>query len=156
MWTTAISGSVTSFLVNPFWVLQTTTALSQTNESMVVAAKRLVRNDGMASLWKGLSSSLILVSNPIIQFCVYEWLKARLPASKGTKMVYAVGLAKDILIFLIAALSKAIATILTYPYTVIRTYQHLNKSEKPFSEIVRELYAEGGLLRFFKGISMLI
>lgn len=83
LWITALSGSVTSFCVNPFWVLQTMTALSKDNESMVGAIKRLIRTDGLKALWKGFSSSLILVSNPIIQFCVYEWLKARLPADKS-------------------------------------------------------------------------
>lgn len=58
---------------------------------------------------------------------------------------------KDLLIFLIAACSKAVATVVTYPYTVIRTYQHLSQTRKPIGDIIRELYEEGGLLRFFKG-----
>jgi hypothetical protein len=44
---------------------------------MVEAAVRLIHTDGIKSLWKGLSSSLVLVSNPIIQFCVYEWCKKK-------------------------------------------------------------------------------
>lgn len=33
----------------------------------------------------------------------------------------------DLVIFLIGALSKIIATIVTYPYTLVRTKQHVNK-----------------------------
>jgi hypothetical protein len=57
----------------------------------------------------------------------------------------------DLIIFLLACLSKAIATVLTYPYTVIRTYQHISKSVKKLKDIIIELYNDGGILRFFKG-----
>jgi adenine nucleotide transporter 17 len=73
----AISGLLCSILVNPFWVLQTMTALSKTNETMMEAGLKLIQTDGFASLWKGLSSSLVLVSNPIIQYTAYEWLKTK-------------------------------------------------------------------------------
>lgn len=33
----------------------------------------------------------------------------------------------DLVIFIIGAISKIIATIITYPYTLIRTKQHVSK-----------------------------
>lgn len=42
----------------------------------------MIKNEGLTSLWKGLSSSLILVSNPIIQFVIYEQLKKLIPIDK--------------------------------------------------------------------------
>ena len=46
----------------------------------------MVSNEGILSLWKGLLASLILVSNPIIQFCVYEWLKKKNFVMKHCKL----------------------------------------------------------------------
>lgn len=39
----AVSGVLCSILVNPFWVLQTKTALSKTNENMFEVAKKLIK-----------------------------------------------------------------------------------------------------------------
>lgn len=87
----AVSGVLCSLLVNPFWVLQTKTALSKTDESMLEAAKKLIQSDGVASLWKGVSSSVVLVSNPIIQFCLYEWLKSHCTANSKPSVMQRVG-----------------------------------------------------------------
>lgn len=77
----------------------------------------------MLSFWKGLSSSLILVSNPIIQFVIYEQLKKTIKIGKDSKLY-------DLIIFMIVAISKIISTLCTYPITVIRTKQHVNKDDK--------------------------
>lgn len=84
--TTALAWAAGCVVVNPFWVLQTTSALSRTSETMLEAAAKLVQTDGPLAFWKGLSSSLLLVSSPIIQFCIYEWLKAKLPP-KSTQLL---------------------------------------------------------------------
>jgi adenine nucleotide transporter 17 len=81
-------------------------------------------------LWKGLSSSLILVSNPIIQFVIYEQLKKVIPIDKDSKLY-------DLVIFLMGALSKMISTIFTYPLTVIRTKQHVNTQKIKRSVIIK-------------------
>ncbi len=74
----------------------------------------------MTSLWKGLSTSLILVSNPIIQFVVYEKLKSLLKIDNSSYWY-------DLVLFVIGAISKTISTLVTFPQTVIRTRQHLQK-----------------------------
>jgi len=75
----------------------------------------------LGAFWKGILASLILVSNPIIQFVIYEWLKRR--ASKNGKEV------SSIVIFMIGAISKIVATIFTYPYTLLRARQQM-KADK--------------------------
>ncbi len=81
-------------------------------------------------MWKGLSSSLILVSNPIIQFVIYEQLKKVITIDKDSKLY-------DLVIFLMGALSKMISTIFTYPLTVIRTKQHVNTQKIKRSVIIK-------------------
>ncbi|CAN0492225.1 unnamed protein product, partial [Discosporangium mesarthrocarpum] len=38
----------------------------------------IIRKEGIEGLWAGMAPSLVLVSNPIIQFVVYETLKQSL------------------------------------------------------------------------------
>ena len=68
------------------------------------------RTEGLSALWSSTLPSLILVSNPSIQYMVYEALKRRcaylgVPLSSGT-------------VFTIGAVSKCVATVLTYPIQV--------------------------------------
>ena len=63
------AGCIASIATNPFWVLKTLHA--KTNKSIMDSARTLLNEEGILSLWKGLKASLILVSNPIIQFGVY-------------------------------------------------------------------------------------
>lgn len=84
------------------------------------------------ALWKGISSSLILVSNPIIQFVIYEQLKKLIQMDKGSGMY-------DLIIFLIGALSKMVSTLCTYPLTVIRTKQHISVEKKKWTKIVKDI-----------------
>lgn len=82
----------------------------------------MIQKEGMMSLWKGLQTSLILVSNPIIQFVIYEKLKSLIKTDRTNYWF-------DFIIFIIGAISKTISTLITYPQTVIRTHQHIHKGK---------------------------
>lgn len=43
----------------------------------------------------------------------------------------------DLLIFIIGAISKIISTLITYPYTLIRTKQHINKNQTIFQTFLK-------------------
>merc|ERR1712205_193884 len=68
----------------------------------------------IAAFWSGTMASLILVTNPIINFAVYEFLK---------KQLYNIAKIKNsaIFFFIIGAISKLIATYMTYPLQVAQT-----------------------------------
>lgn len=72
-----LAGCAAALATNPFWVLKTKQA--ERRVPILKAGKDLVASEGILALWKGLVASLILVSNPIIQFGIYEWLKKRSP-----------------------------------------------------------------------------
>ena len=61
----------------------------------------------MGGFFKGLIPALVLVINPVIQFTVFE----RLKASMEKKMTL-----NGLHFFILGAISKLIATGLTYPY----------------------------------------
>lgn len=68
--------------------------------------------EGPRSLWRGLSSSLWLVANPVIQFWVYDVLKALRRSAMDISSLEA---------FCMGAVAKAIATIATFPLQVAQS-----------------------------------
>ncbi|KAK6145463.1 hypothetical protein DH2020_022283 [Rehmannia glutinosa] len=138
----ALSGCVNVLLTNPIWVvvtrMQTHTKKSQPNftgspssEEVVLAAvepppfgtshaiQEVYGEAGVLGFWKGVFPTLIMVSNPSIQFMLYETLlkklkKRRLSSSKGNNDVTALE------IFLLGALAKLGATVVTYPLLVVK------------------------------------
>lgn len=68
---------------------------------------KIINEDGIKSLWQGVVPALILVINPIIQYTVYEQIKARIEKFKELG---------NLDFFLLGAISKLVATGSTYPY----------------------------------------
>ena len=80
-------------------------------KNMVDALTRIATEEGVPSLWKGLIPSLMLVSNPTIQFFTYERLMItaqKKAAASGTAI-------SNGQLFAMGAMAKAVATVVTYP-----------------------------------------
>jgi adenine nucleotide transporter 17 len=73
------------------------------------------RQEGVASLWNGTVPSLILVSNPAIQFMTYEAIKRRLHVMFGKQHL------SGLVYFFVGAVAKAVATMATYPLQLVQT-----------------------------------
>jgi hypothetical protein len=71
-----LAGCIGSIATNPFYVLQT--RQSKENKPILEILKKMIKDEGITCLWKGMLASIILVTNPIIQFVTYEFLKKRL------------------------------------------------------------------------------
>lgn len=69
----------------------------------------------MGALWNGTGPSLLLVCNPTIQFVVYEALKRRTIRVLGSDKL------GSLTLFVIGALAKAVATLITYPVQVLQS-----------------------------------
>ncbi|KHN17849.1 peroxisomal nicotinamide adenine dinucleotide carrier-like [Glycine soja] len=140
-----LSGSVNVLLTNPIWVVATrmqthrkelnrTPAdqglLVSTEQPILSAVEHLpygtsqviqeiYSEAGILGFWKGVLPTLIMVSNPSIQFMLYEAMlvklrKRRAWSKKGSNGVTALE------IFLIGALAKLGATVVTYPILVVK------------------------------------
>lgn len=68
--------------------------------------------EGARALWRGLPSSLWLVMNPVIQFFVYDLLKAMLRSVDDISSAEA---------FAMGAVAKALATVATFPLQVAQS-----------------------------------
>jgi len=80
------------------------------------------KREGLAGFWKGIKPALILVSNPVVQFVSYGFLKQQLgitgSGSDSTMKIFAAG-----------AMSKLIATLVTYPILTVKTLLQAKKGE---------------------------
>ena len=75
----------------------------------------MARQEGIRSLWNGTLPSLLLVSNPAIQFMTYEFIKRKMHVYCGQEQL------SGITYFCIGAVAKAVATVLTYPLQLVQT-----------------------------------
>ncbi|KAL7544410.1 hypothetical protein ACHAWF_007795, partial [Thalassiosira exigua] len=81
----SIAGAINVLLTNPLWVasLRIMESDVQTEPDKTPKSRKnlwnviheIARNEGSAALWNGTKTSLLLVSNPIIQHFVYEQLR---------------------------------------------------------------------------------
>ena len=75
---------------------------------------RCGKEEGVSGLWKGVTTNLILVSNPTVHYFIYDRLKlwaATLVDARGRPLNSAE-------FFLMGAIAKCIATVATYPVQV--------------------------------------
>jgi solute carrier family 25 (peroxisomal adenine nucleotide transporter), member 17 len=127
----AIAGSVNVLSTTPFWVVNTRLKMQGITadlpyKDLIGGLKYISKHEGIQKLWSGTMASLLLVSNPAIQFSVYETIKRQL--------VPIIGDGKDtsvFIYFLIGAVAKLVATFLTYPVQIIQTkMRHGHKDQK--------------------------
>lgn len=145
----SIAGSLNVVMTAPLWVVVTRLAIQSKSASknqtgkkykgMIDALQRIYREEGVGALWAGTVPSLILVSNPSVQFASYERLKqtllrfrlstSGLDASAISRIIEENGDPLSSLDYMvIGALAKMIATVITYPLQVAQTKIRADKS----------------------------
>jgi len=164
----SLAGVVNVMLTCPLWVANTRIKLqknSNVKDSKAKSVKpysglfecmqRIYEEEGAVALWNGAGSSLMLVSNPTINFVVYDKVKQTIDArikESGRKYL------TSFEIFVTGAIAKALATIFTYPIQVAQSRQRANKdsSGSTFAntfKILAEIFAKDGFLGWFAGMN---
>eukprot|EP00518_Triparma_eleuthera_P016030 CAMPEP_0197547628 /NCGR_PEP_ID=MMETSP1320-20131121/1942_1 /TAXON_ID=91990 /ORGANISM="Bolidomonas sp., Strain RCC2347" /LENGTH=323 /DNA_ID=CAMNT_0043107471 /DNA_START=157 /DNA_END=1125 /DNA_ORIENTATION=- len=150
----AVSGATMVMLTNPIWLIKTRIQLQlptagEANYTGVFdAATRIVKDEGFFALYKGVVPALMLVSHGMVQFGVYENLKKAFPSyaalKKSTdKQVSVVERLVDSSGYLaFGALSKMIASTVTYPVQVVKS--RLQQRQDAAFEIVKDAGGEAG------------
>jgi len=140
------AGLIGATLANPIWVVHLRILLEKKKEhlGMFETAKRIYKQEGIGGFFKGTKAGYILVLNPIIQFLVYEFLKKKFENSKYRAIIH----------FVSGAISKALATYLTYPYQTLKTIMQANEHENvSILENISNIYQKHGFGGFYKGLS---
>ncbi|KAJ0410817.1 hypothetical protein ATCC90586_010140 [Pythium insidiosum] len=103
------------------------------HKSTWAIVQEIYAENGLLSFWKGYVPSLVLVSNPSINYTVFDSLKLRVQQWKqqrtNAKRLVALTMLEA---FVLAAIAKAIATIITYP--VIRAKVLMQAQKKTIED----------------------
>jgi len=155
------AGTATSITTHPIWLINTRCAakVSLANEAdpstiksigPIETLKKLIKEEGFFSLWNGIVPALILVINPVIQYTAFEELR-KIILKKKEKLS-----AMDI--FLLGAISKLVATVTTYPYTVVKARMQLRQGTDENSkynstlDAFKKIIKNEGTCGLYKGI----
>lgn len=121
----SIAGIINVLTTTPLWVVNTrlkmkgiqVTPERNNNEytTLYDGLKHIWKYEGFKQLWAGTLPSLMLVTNPAIQFMTYESIKRRVITSLGNTQPPAW------IFFAIGAIAKTIATSITYPLQLVQT-----------------------------------
>lgn len=107
--------------------------------------------------WKGLGPSLILCSNPALQYGIYEQLKQRMLYAWAKRRPGRVAgeVLNPLPAFIIGAVAKTIATIFTYPLQLIQTRTREEGFQGGMWEAFQALVAESGarISPYFRGMN---
>jgi adenine nucleotide transporter 17 len=165
-----VAGSATSIVSNPIWVVQTQQAVKASQiekakaEGVVVPKKLslyetvqdIVQKGGFKALWAGIGPALVLVINPILQYTAFEQLKNLLMVRRTTRLrasgSNAAAALTELDFFFLGALSKLIATSLTYPYIVIKSRLQAGQENYSAIEGIRGIIKNEGIKGLYKGI----
>ncbi|KAD5962087.1 hypothetical protein E3N88_13560 [Mikania micrantha] len=165
----AMSGCVNVLLTNPIWVvvtrMQTHTKKSPSNQVLPIVTEHVIVGDiepppyatsnavqevfdeaGIWGFWKGVFPTLIMVSNPSIQFMLYETLLKKLKQHRASRNSNKGVTALEI--FLLGAVAKLGATVVTYPLLVVKSRL---QAKQVIGEDKKHHYK--GLHGFYKGMS---
>ena len=72
---TLASGVINSVLTNPIWFINTRMALAKERKSILETIREIYKTEGIQAFYKGVLPNMVLVSNPVINFVIYENLK---------------------------------------------------------------------------------
>ena len=127
-----LGGILNVLLTNPLWVTNLRIVTGQaTHASLHQELHQVIQSsssmhDLVSQLWKGTGSSLLLVSNPVLQWICYEQIRTRILSSSTTTS--AVVTLSPTVAFWTGAASKAISTILTYPLQLTQAVLRIQSS----------------------------
>lgn len=172
-----VAGVATALISNPIWVINTrqTVRVTQSDnetdrtkkavkrKTFIQTLRHIVEKDGVRALWKGIGPALVLVTNPVLQYTAFEQLKnwlinIRLTARAITPT--SKPLLGDMDFFWLGALSKLIATSITYPQIVIKSRQQAMSNEPSVGKkkvnvwsAMAEVVQDEGFGGLYRGIS---
>ena len=170
-----IAGTATTVSTNPIWIVNTRQTVrvgvtdAKADPKAAAAGKttavklgfiqtmqKIIRDEGLLALWKGLGPALVLVINPVLQYTAFEQLKnwvvkSRLARANGGSVSLS-----DWDFFWLGALSKLFATGLTYPQIVIKSRQHAGSNKGASSNLwtaMTEIVQREGIAGLYRGIT---
>lgn len=150
----ALAGALAQLFTIPVAVITTRQQTQPKGEQkgIIETGKEVINSeDGWSGLWRGLKASLVLVVNPSITYGAYSRLREVIfPGRLALRPAEA---------FLLGALSKSLATLITQPLIVAKVGLQSRPPParngvpfKTFPEVISYIIEHEGYLGLFKGI----
>lgn len=114
--------------------------------SSVLEVADMEDEDNRCSLWKGLTPSLLLCSNPSIHYTVYDIAKNQI-LTRGRRKSTQLSMAEA---FLVGVFAKFVATIATYPLIRAKVILMVTSEKSLFGSLIRS-YNREGVRGLYKG-----
>ncbi|KAI7903264.1 mitochondrial carrier domain-containing protein [Cokeromyces recurvatus] len=161
----AEAGALTAFMANPLWVVKTRmcTTTQHTPDAytgLLNGLKRLYVEEGIRGLYRGMVPALFGVSHGAIQFMVYEEMKKKrneVRHKKGLNSMNELNAQLSQTEYLtMAAISKVTATVITYPYQVLKSRLQNRATRDTYKGVIdcsKKMIQTEGYMGFYKGLA---
>ena len=110
------AGFVSSCATNPIWLIKTRLQLDRSHSNLPMVIRRIHAEGGLVSFWKGLTASWWGISETVIHFVIYEFLKKCLADQQNKKKDSEKTLLDFVGFMACGATSKTCATCVAYPH----------------------------------------
>lgn len=156
-----LAGAFSKFITSPVSNIVTrkqVAALQSTSENVdgkktVPSVKRIVddiyQKKGITGFWSGYKATLFLTLNPSITLFLYETLKAILPRRFRDQPTASQT-------FMIAAVAKAVASSIMYPFSLAKARGQVHPSSDPKKtnalQMIQDIYKADGVGGLYEGI----
>lgn len=154
----AIAGFCASTLTNPIWLIKTRLQLDRASGQKILSIRSCIANIhqdlGIRGFWKGVTASYWGISETMIHFVIYEYLKKQL-ALMQNKRKNDEKTSFDFACFMLCgACSKTCATIVAYPHEVARTRLREEGSKyRSFWQTLHAVYQSEGRRGLYRGLA---
>lgn len=148
----AAAAALAQLFTTPMGVIATRqqiggTSKGEEDDSFLGHIRDIYRKEGLTGFWRGLKPSLVLTVNPAITYGVFERVKQVILAASGDQMTPGKS-------FVIGALSKSLATVVTFPYILSKT--RLQAKDTPYKsavEVLGHIAKTKGLIGWYQGMN---
>lgn len=149
----------------------------ESDDSFLGVAKEIVEEEGIGGLWLGIKPGLVLTVNPAITYGAYERVKSVLLVAQEKATGVADAKLSAWTAFAVGALSKTLATVVTYPYIMAKVriqarsadaeeaeeehvspppphaYHHVQNKHVGALAILARVWRQQGFLGWYQGMS---
>ncbi|KAK9814416.1 hypothetical protein WJX72_005617 [[Myrmecia] bisecta] len=162
----SLAGCGNVLLTSPIWVVATRMQAHHGRQPEAPAAalgavsvcKEILQESGPLGFWRGVLPSLLMVTNPTVNYVLLEWLLARLVAWRR-RATGKVTKPNALEVFAMSALAKLGATMVTYPLLLVKArlqsagkHTHQDRQYAGTLDALQRIWSTEGFTGFYKGL----
>jgi len=154
----AMAGFTASTATNPIWLIKTRLQLDRAHGANTLSIRtcisRIYKDLGIKGFWKGVTASYWGISETVIHFVIYEYLKKQLATAQNKRKTDEKTILDFVGFMLCGACSKTVATIVAYPHEVARTrLREENSVYRSFWQTLATVYRNEGRRGLYRGLA---